>query len=83
MPMVYEDMTFDKGYRADIIVDDIVLLELKSVEALQPVHTAQILTYLHLSDCRMGLLMNFNSVLFKEGLRRFIARRPPPNLAEP
>ena len=74
LPIVYEDMRFDKGYRADIIVDETVLLELKSVECILPVHKAQTLTYLHLSSCTIGLLMNFNSVLLKNGLHRFIAR---------
>ena len=83
LPMVYEDMKFDKGYRADVVVDNAVLLELKSVESLQPVHTAQILTYLHLSDCAVGLLMNFNCVLLKDGLRRFIARRASPIFVDP
>jgi GxxExxY protein len=74
LPIVYEEMRFDKGYRADIIVDDTVLLELKSVECILPVHKAQTLTYLHLSGCKVGLLMNFNGVLLKNGLHRFIAR---------
>jgi GxxExxY protein len=73
-PIVYEDMRFDKGYRADVIVNETVLLELKSVESIQRVHKAQMLTYLHLSGCTIGLLMNFNSVLLKDGLHRFIAR---------
>jgi GxxExxY protein len=74
LPVVYEEMRFDKGYRADIIVDDLVLLEIKSVESILPVHKAQTLTYLHLSGCAVGLLMNFNGVLLKNGLHRFIAR---------
>lgn len=59
-------------YRADIIVDRTVLLELKSVERILPIHEAQTLTYLRLSGCGIGLLMNFNSVLLKDGLHRFI-----------
>jgi GxxExxY protein len=84
LPIVYEDMHFDKGYRADIIVNDTVLLELKSVENVLPVHKAQTLTYLHLSGCSIGLLMNFNCVLLKEGLHRFIARnrKPEPDPVE-
>jgi GxxExxY protein len=73
LPIVYEDMHIDKGYRADIIVDRLVLLELKSVERVSPLHTAQTLTYLRLSGCTTGLLMNFNCVLLKEGLQRFVA----------
>ncbi|WP_275112939.1 GxxExxY protein [Rhodopila globiformis] len=59
-------------YRADIIVDRTVLLELKSVERILPIHEAQTLTYLRLSGCGIDLLMNFNSVLLKDGLHRFI-----------
>jgi GxxExxY protein len=73
LPIVYEDVRIDKGFRADIIVDRTVLLELKSVERVLPIHEAQVLTYLRLSGCRVGLLINFNSVLLKDGLQRFIA----------
>jgi GxxExxY protein len=66
-------MNIDKSYRADIIVDQTVLLELKSVERVLPVHHAQTLTYLRLSGCTTALLMNFNCVLLKDGLHRFIA----------
>ena len=74
LPVVYEDMHIDKGYWADIIVAETVLLELKSVEHILPVHEAQTLTYLRLSGCAVALLMNFNTVLLKQGLRRFVAR---------
>jgi GxxExxY protein len=85
LPSVYEDIRSNKVYRADIIVNKTVLLELKSVECILPVHKAQTLTYLHLSGCSVGLLMNFNCVLLKDGLRRFIARpgKPSPVPAEP
>jgi GxxExxY protein len=73
LSFVYEDMCIDKGYRADIIVDRTVLLELKSVERILPVHEAQTLTYLRMSGCTTALLMNFNCVLPKDGLRRFVA----------
>jgi GxxExxY protein len=73
LPIIYEDMHIDKGYRADIIVHQTVLLELKSVERLLPLHEAQTLTYLRLSGCTTGLLMNFNCVLLKDGLHRFVA----------
>ncbi|MFL5253648.1 MAG: GxxExxY protein [Rhodopila sp.] len=72
LPIVYEDARIDKGFRADIIVDRTVLLELRSVERVLPSHEAQVLTYLRLSGCRIGLLMNFNCVLLKDGLHRFI-----------
>ena len=74
MPLVYEGMHIDKGYRADIIVAGTVLLELKAVEHLLPVREAQTLTYLRLSGCATALLMNFNTVLLKQGLRRFVVR---------
>jgi GxxExxY protein len=73
LSIVYEDMRIDNGYRADIIVDRTVLLELKAVERILPVHEAQTLTYLRLSGCTAGLLMNFNNVLLKDGLYRFVA----------
>ncbi len=72
LPIVYEDMRIDKGYRADIVVAQTVLLELKSVEHILPFHHAQTLTYLKLSNCAVGLLMNFNNVLLKDGLHRFV-----------
>src|SRR5271157_9077 len=72
LAIIYEDLRLNGGYSADIIVERTVLLELKSVERILPVHEAQTLTYLRLSGCKVGLLMNFNSVMLKDGLRRFI-----------
>ena len=72
LPVIYEGVNLTCGYYADIIVDQSVIVELKSVERILPVHEAQMLTYLRLSGCRFGLLMNFNSVMLKDGLRRFI-----------
>jgi GxxExxY protein len=72
LPIIYEDVRLKSAYCADIIVEQSVILELKSVERILPVHEAQTLTYLRLSGCRIGLLMNFNSVVLKDGLRRFI-----------
>ena len=63
-------MQLDCGYRADIIVDDEVLLEIKSVETILPVHEAQLQTYLRFSRCKVSLLLNFNVVALKDGLRR-------------
>ena len=68
-------MQLDCGYRADIIVNSDVLLEIKSVETILPVHEAQILTYLRFSGCKVGLLLNFNVVALKDGLRRRILSR--------
>ena len=73
LPVIYEEMRLNCAYYADVIVEQSVLLELKSVERILPVHEAQTLTYLRLSGCRFGLLINFNSVMLKDGLRRFIS----------
>jgi GxxExxY protein len=70
IPIAFEDMVIDKGFRADIIVEGKLLLELKSVEKLAPVHGKQLLTYLRLANLPLGLLMNFGGQTFKEGLRR-------------
>lgn len=70
VPLVYDGIRFDEGFRADLIDEDSVLVELKSVEALAPVHSKQVLTYLKLLDCRLGLLINFGMPLLKDGIRR-------------
>jgi GxxExxY protein len=70
IPIIFEDMTIDKGFRADIIVESKLLIELKSVERLAPVHGKQVLTYLRLANLPIGLLMNFGGETFKDGLRR-------------
>jgi GxxExxY protein len=70
LPIQYDSVRLDCGYRADIIVKDEVLLEIKSVEHILPLHEAQLQTYLCLSDCLVGLLLNFNTVSLKQGIRR-------------
>jgi GxxExxY protein len=70
VPIRYDGIEIDSGYRADIVVSDKVILELKSVEQLSPLHDAQLLTYLRLSGCRIGLLINFNTVSLTDGIRR-------------
>ena len=72
MPLVYEDVKLEIGYRIDIIVEDKVIIEIKAVEALNDVHLAQVLTYLKLSNCKLGMLMNFNVTLIKNGIRRVV-----------
>jgi GxxExxY protein len=72
LPVVYKSIRLDCGYRLDIIVQDKVILELKTVERLLPVHEAQMLTYMKLSGIRTGLLLNFNSAVLKDGLRRLM-----------
>ena len=72
MPLFYEEVKLDIGYRIDILVERKVVVEVKSVESFNDIHIAQVLTYLKLSDCKLGLLMNFNTVLFKNGVKRLI-----------
>ena len=71
-PLVYKDTKCDLGYRIDLLVENKVILEIKSVEALTDVHIAQVLTYLRLCDCRLGLLINFNVSLLKDGIKRLV-----------
>ncbi|HOI82443.1 MAG TPA: GxxExxY protein [Synergistales bacterium] len=71
-PVKYKGKLIDIGYRVDLLVEGIVVVELKSVERLLPIHSAQILTYLKLSDLKVGLLINFNAQKIKDGIRRFI-----------
>ena len=70
IPVSYKNLTFDCGFRADLIVENKVLVELKSIDQPLPIHTAQVLTYLKLSKLRTGLLINFNVPLLKSGIKR-------------
>ena len=70
LPIVYEEITLKVGYRIDLLVENCVIVEIKAVEALNDVHTAQILTYLKLTKCKLGLLINFNVSLLKNGVKR-------------
>lgn len=72
MPFIYKEIRMDVGYRLDILVEDKVVIEVKSIEYLAPVHCAQLLTYLRLSDLKLGLLINFNSKLLKDGTHRIV-----------
>ncbi|WP_179351551.1 GxxExxY protein [Winogradskyella vidalii] len=71
-PIIYKDITLDHGYRIDILVENKIVIELKTVEKFTDVHTAQILTYMKLGDYPIGLLFNFNTKLLKNGIKRFI-----------
>lgn len=71
IPIFYKDVMLDCGYRADLIVNDQVIVEVKSVVGIAGIHEAQMMSYLKLSDCRYGLLINFNMKLLREGIRRF------------
>ena len=79
LPLVYRGLELEVGYRIDLFVADEVVVEVKAVEKLQPIHEAQLLTYLRLSDSRIGLLINFNTPLLKWGLKRVVHRFPPPS----
>ena len=70
LPLIYEEVQLEVGYRVDILVERKVVIEIKAVEALNDVHLAQVLTYLKLSDCRLGMLINFNVALIKNGIKR-------------
>jgi GxxExxY protein len=72
LPLVYKEIRLDHGYRVDLLVEQKVIVELKAVDQIVPVHEAQVLTYLRLSECKVGLLLNFNTKLLKDGIRRFI-----------
>lgn len=72
VPLVYKEIKFDDGFRLDILVNKKVIVEVKSIEALAPVHYAQVLTYLKLSDRKLGLLINFNSALLKDQIHRIV-----------
>jgi GxxExxY protein len=75
-PITYKGVVLDLGLRLDLLVEDLVIVELKSVQRLEPVHHLQVLTYLRLSDRWLGLLFNFNVALIKHGLRRFLNGHP-------
>lgn len=70
LPVIFNDMKLECGYRMDLLVEDCIVVEIKAVEAIHDVHMAQILTYLKLSDNRLGFLINFNTALFKHGIKR-------------
>jgi GxxExxY protein len=72
IPVAYENIRIDTGFRADLVVEDKVIVEIKSVELIAPVHKKQLLTYLRLADKRLGLLINFNVELIKDGITRVV-----------
>ena len=71
LPLVYKEIGLEIGYRIDLLVEGLIVVEIKAVENILPVHEAQVLTYLKLSGCPLGLLLNFNVPLLKDGIRRF------------
>ena len=74
LPVIYKRAKLDCGYRLDVVVESRLIVEIKAVERLMPVHEAQLLTYLKLSEIPTGLLLNFNSVVLKDGIRRLVLR---------
>jgi GxxExxY protein len=72
LPLVYKEARLDCGYRLDLLVEGQIVVEVKAVEMLQPIHTAQLLSYLKLSRCQVGLLINFNVKFLKNGIRRVV-----------
>jgi GxxExxY protein len=72
LPLVYEEVKLDVGYRIDIIIENKLILEIKSVEVLNDIHFAQLLTYLKLTNCKLGMLINFNVLLIKNGIKRVV-----------
>lgn len=75
VPVIYRDKKLDAGFRFDILVNDLVIVEIKAVESMLPVHQAQMLTYLKLSGKSLGYLINFNAPLLKEGVKRMVRRK--------
>lgn len=71
LPVFYKDVMLDCGYRLDLVVEDLVIVEIKSVNGIAAIHEAQLLSYLRLSECKIGLLINFNMKILKDGIRRF------------
>ena len=74
MPVQYDNLAIDIGYRLDLVVEEAVVIELKSVKRLLPIHTAQLLSYLRAGDYRLGFLLNFNTVHMRDGIKRVVNR---------
>lgn len=72
LPLIYEDIKLEIGYRVDLLVENKIIVEIKSIDALVDIHLAQILTYMKLSECKLGLLVNFNVKHLKNGIKRVI-----------
>lgn len=76
LPLLYDDRKIDVGYRIDTLINKLVIVENKSVESILPVHEAQVLTYMKLSGCKIGFLLNWNVTLMKQGIKRFVLNLP-------
>ena len=81
LPIIYDGQEFDDGYRIDELVDDLIIVENKTVDTIQPIHLAQLLTYLKLRNCKLGFLINWNVKLIKNGIQRVVnGLEEPPRL---
>jgi GxxExxY protein len=74
LPLIYKKIRLDAGYRLDLLVEDLVIVEIKSVDSLAPIHQAQVISYLKLSNKKLGLLINFNVLHLKDGIKRVVNR---------
>jgi GxxExxY protein len=83
VPVIYRNLRLDAGHRIDILVDQRLVVEVKAVERLLPIHTAQVVTYLRLANAKQGLLMNFNSPRLKDGLKSVLLREPSSGSSDP
>jgi GxxExxY protein len=82
LPVIYDEVRLDLGFRLDILVENLVVVEIKAVDAISPIHQAQLLRYLKLSHKHLGLLINFfNVVHLKDGIRRMVSGSPPPSVS--
>lgn len=72
LPLLYKGERLDAGYRIDLFVEDTIIIEIKAVDALAPIHLAQVLTYLKLTNKKLGLILNFNTILLKDGIQRVV-----------
>ncbi len=72
LPIQFEELKIDDAYKIDLLVENSIVIEIKTVDKLMPVHQAQLITYMKLSGCRLGYLVNFNEKLVKDGIRRFV-----------
>ena len=82
LPIIYREVNLDCGYRPDLLVEDAVIVEIKAVARLAPIHQAQLLSYLKLSGCKVGLLLNFNVEIMKSGIRRVVNNFPDPQRSQ-
>jgi GxxExxY protein len=81
LPVIYDGVRLDLGFRLDVLVESLVVVEIKAVDAISPVHQAQLLTYLKLSNKHLGLLINFNAVHLRDGMRRMVSGDPPSTIS--